>query len=130
MNPKSAPHSVGHSPGPSSPKDSLSLDRLILLADQDPVALKQITDLYLSKITEQLEELTRAVQNNVIPAIERTAHSILGASQMVGMVSWVPILRALENLTKEKPSDSPQVLLDRAVAEFQHIREFLSRPSS
>src|SRR5207237_7167430 len=87
-------------PPPPPPKEKeeppVDLERLADLAGGDEAGIRELTELYLTQTTEQLEHLKTAVESGAIPQVEHISHKSAGASATCGMNSIVPFLRELE----------------------------------
>jgi len=103
----------------------VEMERLLDFSDGNVENLRELVTLYVKQTTEQLEQLTAAVQSGSIEEVRRLAHSCAGASSTCGMVRIVPLLRELERQGEEKRLTNAAELCRQACREFERIREFL-----
>lgn len=112
------------------PDAPLDIGRFRELADGDPKTFVQLIDLYLSKTTEQLGELKKALRSRSAPSIERVSHSLVGSSLMVGMMSLVPILRELEECGERHDMEKAARLFEQLSMNFKKIEIGLKKVST
>lgn len=80
-----------------SASSEIDLTRFRELSDGDPQGFRDLVELYLSKTTEQLNDLEKAIYAKTPSPVARMAHSLVGANLMVGMTTLIPMLRELES---------------------------------
>lgn len=91
--------------------------------------LKEILDLYLTGISQDLERLAGAIETNNVHEVNLIAHSCAGTSATCGMVAVLPAFRALEKIAREGCLDQAPALLEEAQKQFARIRLFLETES-
>jgi signal transduction histidine kinase/HPt (histidine-containing phosphotransfer) domain-containing protein/BarA-like signal transduction histidine kinase len=126
------PSPVMPSPLPSLPtvaadphEPLVDMDRLNEFSGGSPTSLIEITDLYLTQTTEQLDRLDAALRNNDAAAVMRLAHSSAGASGVCGILAMEPAFRRLEQMGREGRLDGAFALLESLRVNFGLVREFL-----
>jgi len=107
--------------GPESPVD---MERLLEFTDGDPQNLRDLVSLYLSQTSEQLGQLSAAVQGGRAGEVRRLAHSAAGASATCGMRRIVPLLRELERQGSEGTLTNAVQICGDIASEFERIRAF------
>ena len=129
-----SPSEAGTKPAPEpesplakpTPKEepAVDLERLTELAG-DEAGFRELTELYLTQTSEQLQHLQAAIQSNAVQDVERIAHKSAGASATCGMNAIVPILRELERQGREGKLEGAVALAVQACKELERIRTFL-----
>jgi len=66
------------------------------LANGDPDVCRDLIEHYMTQTTQQIRELKQALSSDSASTVSRIAHSMAGASLMVGIDSPVSLLRKLE----------------------------------
>ncbi len=103
----------------------VDMDRLNEFSGGSTTSLIEITDLYLTQTTEQLDRLNAALQINDAAAVARLAHSSAGASGVCGILVMEPAFRRLEQMGREGRLDGALALLESLRVNFNLVREFL-----
>jgi len=104
----------------------VDMERLLDFANGDPANLRELVDLYLQQTSQQLVQLSTAVENRNGDVVKRVAHSCSGASSTCGMAVIVPILRELERQGNEGLQPNAAQLAADVAREFDRIQNFLS----
>ena len=125
-----APAPANRSPVAAVSEPPVDMPRLLDLADNDPVGLRDLVALYLKQTTGQLEQLHTAITANDAPAVRRLAHSCAGASATCGINAIVPALRELEKQGHDGKLVTATELLQTANREFARIQNFLAEHQS
>jgi CheY-like chemotaxis protein/HPt (histidine-containing phosphotransfer) domain-containing protein len=125
---ESAAASRAHAPAPiaAAEESPVDLERLIDLSGGDNDGIRELTELYLTQTTDQLESLRRAVETNAVQDVERIAHKSAGASATCGMTAMVPPLRELERQGQAGDLHGAAALVAQAAKELERIRVFLN----
>jgi HPt (histidine-containing phosphotransfer) domain-containing protein len=101
------------------------MKRFLELADGDSKACRELVEFYLSKTTEQLQELKEAIARQSSSQVSTIAHSMAGASLMVGVDSIVPVLRTLEHRGEIDDLSGAPEDFDALVKNFKIVRAHL-----
>jgi HPt (histidine-containing phosphotransfer) domain-containing protein len=104
---------------------SLTLERLLDLADGQPKEMRKLAQLYVRTLTAHLGNLDIAIEAAKPEAVERLAHNAAGSSAMVGMETLVSPLRTLERLGAKNDLRSARLLMAEIREAFAHICQFL-----
>ena len=105
----------------------VDVERLLEMAGGDEAGLRELTELYLAQMSEQLQTLKAAVDSGTVLEVERVAHKAAGASATCGMSAIVPSLRELERQGHEGILTNASEMVGQARKEFEQIRSFLDR---
>jgi HPt (histidine-containing phosphotransfer) domain-containing protein len=97
------------------------------LSDGDTESLLELIELYLSKTTEQIHQLEKAIDHADSATIARIAHSLVGANAMVGMDFLLPLLRTLEQHGEKRDIGRARSSLKTLRKEFERIQEGLKK---
>jgi HPt (histidine-containing phosphotransfer) domain-containing protein len=103
----------------------VDLEHLTEFAGGSRTSLIEITDLYFTQTSEQLERIKQAVQQNDSATIVRLAHSSAGASGVCGIIAMEPLLRQAEQLAKENQVSEAAKLLPDMQRNFHRVKDFL-----
>ena len=126
QHPRAAAEPPPPAPPPVEPEEPpVDLERLADLAGGDEAGIRELTELYLTQTTEQLQHLKTAVESGAIPQVEHISHKSAGASATCGMNSIVPFLRELERQGHEGKLSGASALVTQASKELERIRAFL-----
>ncbi len=111
------------------PLDRAQIDFLVSLDDGEGGALAEIVDEYLTVSAEGRTELHRQLRDGDWNAIERTAHTLKGASANVGATGLADVCASLETRAREaQPRRRRRVgrrLVDQFDAELTRVRAAL-----
>src|SRR5438105_11359517 len=105
----------------------IDLARFEELSEGDCDSLLELIQLYLVKTGEQLQELEKAIESGASAHISRIAHSMVGASAMVGMNALLPCLRSLEGHGEKGDLAQAQTAFDEVRERFQNIQQHLKK---
>ncbi len=100
----------------------VDVERLIEFSGGSRSALIEITDLYFSQTTEQLEALETALARQDAIAIARIAHSSAGASGVCGIVQMETLFRRVERLGKENRPLDAAALMPQMRQNFERVK--------
>ncbi|MBC7891910.1 MAG: response regulator [Sphingobacteriaceae bacterium] len=93
------------------------LDYLREITANDPVALAELLDAYLSYTPGQLQELRQAMDSGELTALKRAVHSLKAPAQMLGMDEAARLLIETETrLAADDDLTAIRPLLDAALA--------------
>src|SRR4051812_31740454 len=101
--------------------ESIDISRFEELSDGDRTGLLELIQLYLVKTTEQILELEKAIAAGESTHISRIAHSMVGASAMVGMDSLLPNLRELEGYGEKSQLAQAQHSFEQVCRQFKRF---------
>jgi len=107
------------------PLDRSQIDFLVSLDDGAGCALAEIVNEYLTVSDEGRTELHRQLRDGDWNAIERTAHTLKGASANVGATGLAAVCASLETRAREARHDDAAALLDQFDAELTRVRAAL-----
>jgi CheY-like chemotaxis protein/HPt (histidine-containing phosphotransfer) domain-containing protein len=107
------------------PLDQAQIELLRSLDDGDGAVLAEIIDEYLAQTAEGRDELVRVVGEGDIHGVERTAHTLRGASANVGASALAVVCAELEILGRSAQLDRVDNLVERFDIEFARVRDAL-----
>jgi len=107
------------------PLDRSQIDFLVSLDDGAGCALAEIVNEYLTVSDEGRTDLHRQLRDGDWNAIERTAHTLKGASANVGATGLAAVCASLETRAREARHDDAAALLDQFDAELMRVRAAL-----
>ena len=105
-----------------SDAELVDAERLAEFSGGSRSALIEITDLYFSQTTEQLELLAEAIQRQDATAVARVAHSSAGASGVCGIIQMEQLFRSVERFGKENRVSDAAALLPEMRAGFERVK--------
>lgn len=112
------------------PTPEIDVDRLVTMADGAEDMLRELVDLYLAQTSEQMTKLRDAIDQGDGENIYRLAHTMVGASATLGLVSMVPIMREIEKLGRARQLADVPALFAKGVREFEAIKAYFSNPEN
>lgn len=89
--------------------------------DQDEKMLGKLKIIFMKNMPEQMARLREAVARNDQPQIERFAHSIKGASAMVGALGMKQESAKIETAAGAGDIDQGRTSFTRLVAEYDRV---------
>ncbi len=101
----------------------VDLERLEAAANEDPVILQELVDLYFAQARDLMNGLRAAINSGSAKDVDHFAHKLVGASLACGMSAMVPPLRELEKRGKEGRLDDAEALFDRASRHLEQTRD-------
>jgi two-component system, sensor histidine kinase and response regulator len=104
----------------------VNVDYLMDAADNDQEMLKRIIKVYITRTTEQLDQLQSAVERSNADEIYKIAHKGLGGSLSCGMMAIAPSFFHLEQIGKEGDLSEASHWIKEAEKGLSQIKEFLS----
>ena len=113
--------------GRVDPIDQSQIELLRSLDDGDGTLLARIIDQFAAEGGHAAGELADAVSRGECRTIERTAHTIKGASANVGATDLTEVCAAIEACGRQADLDGAARLIDRFQTEFARAREALSQ---
>jgi HPt (histidine-containing phosphotransfer) domain-containing protein len=105
--------------------EQIDMSRFEELSDGDKDNLLELIELYLSKTSEQLHELQKAIEMKAGPDIDRIAHSMIGANAMMGMNTLLPFLKQLETSAEKGQLQEAAPTFDSITQEYKRIQSVL-----
>jgi HPt (histidine-containing phosphotransfer) domain-containing protein len=103
----------------------VDLEHLKEFAGGSRTSLIEITDLYFTQTSEQLDRLEKAAQLDDSATIARIAHSSAGASGVCGIICMEPLLRRAEQFGKDNQVAQFAALLPELRRNFHRVKDFL-----
>ncbi len=111
---------------PHSPESvPVNMGRLLEMADDDPVQLRELVGMYVKESTDVMRNLKVSVQAGDWDQTERLAHRLGGTSAVCGMIPIVRPLRDLEMTAKAGHRSFNEMLLVEASREHARVTEYL-----
>jgi len=90
-----------------------------------PEEFSEILEVYMTHMSESLEELDAALSSRDHQAVESIAHNCAGTSANCGMTAVIESLRELEEAGHAERLENTSPLLAQTRIGFERIREFL-----
>jgi len=103
----------------------VDLERLHQVVGDDPQELREILDLYLSQMPENLEKLRTAIDSGNANDLDAIAHNCAGTSANCGMTALIAPLRELERMGRENRLAGAAVLSEQVDREYERVKLFL-----
>src|SRR5580658_4030536 len=108
------------------PLDRSQIDLLLDLDDGEGGALSEIVEEYIAHGKQVWVELRRTLSAGDVAALERSAHTLKGASANVGASTLAQLCGALESHARMEQLDEVSGLIDECDAEFARVQEALT----
>ncbi|HLM60286.1 MAG TPA: response regulator, partial [Pyrinomonadaceae bacterium] len=103
----------------------VNIERLRDMSSDDEELMRELVELYLGQMSENIEKLKAAVEAEQPEELKRIAHTAIGSSATCGMDAVVPLLRELENADYADLSIDALPLVNRVEEQFERIEAFL-----
>jgi PAS domain S-box-containing protein len=100
----------------------LDVERLEAAANDDPVMVQELVDLYFAQAKDLMNGLRAAINSSSAKDVDHFAHKLVGASLACGMSAMVPPLRELEKRGKEGNLGDSDELFERANRHLEWTR--------
>jgi signal transduction histidine kinase/HPt (histidine-containing phosphotransfer) domain-containing protein len=115
------------SPGPAPEpvirdEDLIDFDSLTEFSGGSRTSLIEITDLFITQTTQQLQQMETAIQENNAPALTRFAHSSAGAAGVCGIVSMESLFRRAEQLGKAGRAAAAAPVVSELKRVFERVK--------
>jgi HPt (histidine-containing phosphotransfer) domain-containing protein len=107
------------------PLDPSQIELLLSLDDGEGEALTEIVNEYLSVSDELREEILRLVGDGDCDALERSVHTLKGASANVGATALVDLCADLERRAREAQLANVAGLVEHLEGELERVRDAL-----
>jgi two-component system sensor histidine kinase/response regulator len=101
----------------------VDLERLEAAANEDPIILQELVDLYFAQARDLMNGLRAAINSSSAKDVDHFAHKLVGASLACGMSAMVLPLRELEKRGKEGHLDDAEALFERASRHLELTRD-------
>jgi PAS domain S-box-containing protein len=101
----------------------VDLERLEAAANEDPVILRELVDLYFAQAKDLMNGLRAAINSGSAKDVDHFAHKLVGASLACGMSAMVLPLRELEIRGKEGRLGDAEALFERASRHLELTRD-------
>jgi HPt (histidine-containing phosphotransfer) domain-containing protein len=105
--------------------DRSQIEFLLSLDNGQGAALAEIVAEFLTTSEQGRDELQRALEEGDAAAVERSAHTLKGASLNVGAGALAAVCRAVEMHAREADLNKARGLMARFEAEFTRVRAAL-----
>lgn len=112
-------------PTPLTDAEMIDMDHLLEFSGGSRTSLIEITDLYFTQTTEQLDRLDAAFTGQDAAAVARIAHSSAGASGVCGILAMESLFRRVERFGKENNVADAAVLLPELRQNFERVKTLL-----
>ena len=109
----------------NDPLDRSQIDLLLDLDDGEGRALSEIAEEYIAHSKQVWVELRRTLSAGDVAALERSAHTLKGASANVGASTLAQLCGALESHARMEQLDEVSGLIDECDAEFARVQDAL-----
>ena len=103
----------------------VAMDRLNEFSGGNLENYNELVALYIKQTTGQLEQIHAAFAENNSECASRLAHSCAGASATCGMSAIVPLLRRVEQLTRDDKLEAAVKLMPAIEHEFERLKNYL-----
>ncbi len=110
----------------NDPLDRSQIELLLDLDDGEGGALSEIVEEYIAHGKQVWVELRRTLTAGDVAALERSAHTLKGASANVGASTLAQLCGALESHARMEQLDQASGLIDQCDAEFARVQEALT----
>ena len=117
----------GSPAGAPDPIDQAQIDVLSSLDDGDGTLLIEIIEQFLIETDEAAGVLAQSASRGDCKTLERTAHTIKGASGNLGATGLASVCAELELCGRQSDLGRAAALVERFEAEFTRVREALNR---
>ncbi len=101
----------------------VDLERLEAAANDDPVILQELVDLYFAQARDLMNGLRAAINSGSAKDVDHFAHKLVGASLACGMSAMVLPLRELERRGKQGQLGDAEALYERASRHLELTRD-------
>jgi CheY-like chemotaxis protein len=101
----------------------VDLERLEAAANDDPVILQELVDLYFAQARDLMNGLRAAINSSSAKDVDHFAHKLVGASLACGMSAMVLPLRELERRGKQGQLGDAEALYERASRHLELTRD-------
>jgi two-component system, sensor histidine kinase and response regulator len=109
----------------NDPLDRSQIDLLLDLDDGEGRALIEIAEEYIAHSKRVWVELRRTLSAGDVATLERSAHTLKGASANVGASTLAQLCGALESHARMEQLDEVSGLMDQCDAEFARVQDAL-----
>ena len=121
----------GPKPG-ASLSTPIDLSTIEELADGDPAAMAELTAMFRRHTGEQIAQARAAIAARQRWEVARVAHTCIGFTSALGLISVVPILRELERAARLERSERATfaklvLLVKKWEAEFERLETALKQ---
>lgn len=103
--------------------------RLLEAAGGDEDLAYELLELYLSQMFEDAEKLENAIATNMAKDVNRIAHTSVGSSMTIGVVTLIAPLRELERMGAEGELTHAAPHLAQVNEELKRVKLFFERTS-
>ena len=105
--------------------DREQIDLLLSLDDGEGVAMAEIVKEFLTMSEEERAQLLLAIGDADLPAVQRAAHTLKGASANVGACGLADVCADIEAQARQAEPEGAARLVGRFEAEYARVRDAL-----
>ncbi|MFV9644981.1 MAG: Hpt domain-containing protein [Desulfobacterales bacterium] len=103
-------------------------DYALEMTDGDTEFLKELVDLFNADYPQKLAGILRAIEEKDFDVIDKTAHSLKGASGNLGLNRVYELAFEIERMGKAKNIEGIDKIYQELEEELERFKEFISRP--
>jgi signal transduction histidine kinase/HPt (histidine-containing phosphotransfer) domain-containing protein len=108
-----------------SDAEMIDMGHLVEFSGGSRTSLIEITDLYFTQTTEQLDRLATAFEEQDAAGVARIAHSSAGASGVCGILAMESLFRRVERFGKENNVAAAAILLPELRHNYERVKTLL-----
>jgi CheY-like chemotaxis protein len=105
----------------------VNIDCLLEAADGDEDLAQELMELYLNQMSEAMEKLDDALVNNAADEVNRLAHTAVGSSATIGMVTLIAPLKELERMGALGKLNHSAPLVAQVRKELERVKNLFQR---
>ncbi|MBC8199751.1 MAG: Hpt domain-containing protein [Desulfobacterales bacterium] len=99
-------------------------DYALEVTDGDTEFLKELADLFNADYPQKLAEISRAIEEKDFKAIDKTAHSLKGASGNLGLTRVYELAFEIEKMGKAENIEGIDKIYQELEKELERFKEF------
>ena len=103
-------------------------DYALEITGGDTEFLKELADLFNADYPQKLAGISRAIEEKGFEAIDKTAHSLKGASGNLGLSHVYELAFEIEKMGKAENIEGIDKIYQELEEELERFKEFVSRP--
>jgi HPt (histidine-containing phosphotransfer) domain-containing protein len=103
-------------------------DYALEITDGDTEFLKELADLFNADYPQKLAGISRAIEEKDFEVLDKTAHSLKGASGNLGLTRVYELAFEIEKMGKTKNIEGIDKIYQELEKELERFKEFASRP--
>lgn len=98
------------------------------ITDGNTEFLKELIEMFNGDYPEKLDGISKAIKGKDFNALDKTAHSLKGASGNLGLTRVYELALELEKMGKAKDIEWADKTLDELKEELERFSKFISKP--